>query len=201
MTQRPLGDDDDFLLEAIQQVRLGDQGAFEVIYNYCIVRVKGLCRCRLCASDRGMQIEEDLSSEVMTLLWQSLCDPDIRWQTCDELWHVLYRLVFERSTDRGKYNMRKKRRSDLNLAQLFSEIYGHRVSANGIAEVDAEDLVAVLVGSLPDEESKECIELKLAGATNDELAKRWQVTVRTVRRKVQYIREIYNDKIANEAGK
>jgi len=182
------------LLHAITRVRQGDSDAFEVIYHHCSGRVKNLCRYRLRWMDRGIHFEEDMASEIMTSIWKSLCDPFTTWVTADELWHAIHRLVFEQCIDRARYNTRKKRLAVLELPVLFDELYGHRVWANGVAEVDTRDLLKTLLGKLPDNELTEFVELKLRGLTNDEIANQWRVTVRTVQRKMDTVRQFFDDK-------
>ena len=136
-----------------------------------------------------------MASEIMTAIWKSLRDPSTTWVTSDEMWHAIHRLVFERCINRAKYNTRKKRRNVLELPVLFDELYGHRVRASGIAEVDTEDLVQALLETLPDNELLEFVVLKLRGLTNDEIADRWQVTVRTVQRKMDAVRRLFDGNV------
>jgi len=183
------------LLHAIERVRQGDSDAFEVIYHHCSGRVQNLCRYRLRWMDRCIHLEEDMASEIMTSIWKSLRDPRTSWVTSDELWHAIHRLVLQQCIDRARYNTRKKRRTVLELPVLFDELYGHRVWANGVAEVDTEDLLKALLEKLPDNELLEFVVLKLRGLTNDEIADQWRVTVRTVQRKMDAVRQLFDDRV------
>jgi DNA-directed RNA polymerase specialized sigma24 family protein len=200
MITRPCCENEDTsLVRAIEQVRNGDSVAFEVIYNHCIGTVRRLCRCRLCWKDLCIQFDDDLASEIMTALWKSICDPKLEWETENRLWQAIYRLVFERCINRGKYNKQQKRRNDLELGLLFDALYGHRDWGIGMAEVDAEDLAQVLLEKLPDNESREFVVCKLRGLTNDQIAVQWQVTIRTIQRRMDAVRQHFDEKVSIRA--
>ena len=192
--------EDVVLLQAIERVRHGDSDAFEVIYYHCIGKVQNLCCCRLRWADRCIHFEEDLASEIMTSIWESLCDSRTEWATSGELWQAMHRLVFERCINRVKYNSRNKRRNGLELRVLFDELYGHRVWAIGVAEVDARDLIDALLEKLPDNELREFVLLKLLGLTNDQIADQWQVTIRTVQRRMDAVWQLFDDMVAMGVG-
>ncbi len=201
MTTRPRCDDEDEgLLQAIERVRHGDSDAFEVIYHQCYGRVQRLCRRRLCWADRCIQYEEDLASEILLSIWKSLRDPQTKLATSDELWRFLHRLVFERCINRAKYNKQRKRRNELELPLLFDALYGHRVWAIGVAEVDAADLVQALLGEIPDSKARAFVVSKLHGLTNNEIADQWRINIRTVRRTIKGVRQLFDEKIAIRVG-
>ena len=84
---------------------------------------------------------------------------------------------------------------------LFDELYGHRVWAIGVAEVDARDLIEALLKKLPDNESCGFVVFKLRGLTNDEIADQWQVSVRTVQRKMAAVWQLFDDMVSTRVGK
>ena len=192
--------EDAVLLHAMERVQHGDSDAFEVIYYHCIGNVENLCRCRLRWADRGIHFEEDLASEIMTSVWKSLCDSRTEWATSDELWQAIHRLVFERCINRVKYNNRSKRRNGLELRVLFDELFGHRDWENGVAEVDARDLIDALLERLPDNELREFVLLKLLGLTNDQIADQWQVSIRTIQRRMDAVWQLFDGMVAMGVG-
>ncbi len=185
--------DDDVLLEAMQRARMGDCDAFTIIYERCIVRVRRLCRCKLCWRDRVQLYEDDLASEVMVSIWRSICNASADTWTLDDLWRALCRSSTDRCFDRTKRNNRQKRKSHLELSDLFQTLYGNQICRMGTEEVDTEDLVEKLLELLPSDELREIVVDRLDGLDLNEIAIRRDVSVRTVRRKLDTVWQIFLD--------
>jgi len=79
----------------------------------------------------------------------------------------------------------------LELAKLFDQLYGWRDIAIGIAEVDAEDMLEDFLRKLPDSDSKELIDLKRSGLTNEQIADQRHVDIRTVQRRLKALKLLY----------
>ena len=116
----------------------------------------------------------------------------------DELWRVLHRLVFERCIDRAKYNNRRKRRNELELSLLFDALYSRRLWANGVAEVDAEDLMQALLEEIPDHKARAFVVSKLWGLSNQQIADQWQVSIRTIQRTMESVKPLFDKKLRLE---
>ena len=86
------------------------------------------------------------------------------------------------------------------MSLLFDALYGHRVWAIGVAEVDAEDLLESLLEKLPDNELREFVLLKLLGLTNDQIADQWQVSIRTIQRRMDAVWQLFDGMVAMGVG-
>jgi len=189
MTENPFCDDA-AVIQAMEQVRNGDSDAFHLIYNHCFRKVHLLCRCRLCWADRCIHFEEDLTSEVMTSVWKSLRDPRTHWTSVDQLWQAIHRLILERCINRGRHNKRQKRRTISDLSLLFETLYRYRESVGGIAQVDTDDLLQALLRTLHNDELSDLVECKLQGLSNREIAAQRHISMRTIQRKLNSVRQV-----------
>jgi DNA-directed RNA polymerase specialized sigma24 family protein len=181
--------DETEVLQAIERIRDGDRNGFDVIYHVYVDSIRKLCRSRLQWADRCIYSEDDLASEILLDIWISIREKNIG--SAKDLWHSILRLAFERCVDRARYNGRSKRTSSLDLAKLFDQLYGCRDIAIGIAEVDAEDMIENFLRKLPDSDSKELIDLKRRGLTNEQIADQRHVDLRTVQRRLKALKLLY----------
>lgn len=188
MSPLPFRDETE-VLQAIERIRDGDRNGFDVIYHVYVDSIRKLCRSRLQWADRCIYSEDDLASEILLDIWISIREKKI--DSANDLWHAILRLAFERCTDRARYNCRSKRTSSLDLAKLFDQLYGWRDIAIGIAEVDAEDMMENFLRKLPDSDSKELIDLKRSGLTNEQIADQRHVDLRTVQRRLTALKLLY----------
>lgn len=188
MSPLPFRDDPE-VLQAIERIRDGDRNGFDVIYHVYVDSIRKLCRSRLQWADRCIYLEDDLASEILLDIWISIREKKI--DSAKDLWHSILRLAFERCVDRARYNGRSKRTSSLELAKLFDQLYGWRDVAIGIAEVDAGDMLEDFLRKLPDSDSKELIDLKRSGLTNEQIADQRHVDRRTVQRKLKTLKLLY----------
>lgn len=181
--------DETEVLQAIGRIRDGDRNGFDVIYHVYVDSIRKLCRSRLRWADRCIYLEDDLASEILLDIWISIREKNLG--SANDLWHAILRLAFERCVDRARYNGRSKRTSSLELAKLFDQLYGWRDIAIGIAEVDAEDMLEDFLRKLPDSDSKELIDLKRSGLTNEQIADQRHVDIRTVQRRLKALKLLY----------
>jgi len=188
MSPLPFRDETE-VLQAIERIRDGDRNGFDVIYHVYVDSIRKLCRSRLQWADRCIYSEDDLASEILLDIWISIREKKI--DSANDLWHAILRLAFERCVDRARYNGRSKRTSSLELAKLFDQLYGWRDIAIGIAEVDAEDMMENFLRKLPDSDSKELVDLKRRGLTNEQIADQRHVDRRTVQRRLKTLKLLY----------
>lgn len=188
MSPLPFRDETE-VLQAIERIRDGDRNGFDVIYHVYVDSIRKLCRSRLQWADRCIYSEDDLASEILLDIWISIREKKI--DSANDLWHAILRLAFERCVDRARYNGRSKRTSSLDLAKLFDQLHGWRDIAIGIAEVDAEDMMENFLRKLPDSDSKELIDLKRRGLTNEQIADQRHVDLRTVQRRLTALKLLY----------
>lgn len=181
--------DETEVLQAIESIRRGDRNGFDVIYYVYIDSIRNLCRSRLRWADRCIHFEEDVASEILLDIWISIREKNIG--SAKDLWHSILRLAFERCVDRARYNGRSKRTSSLELAKLFDQLYGWRDLAIGVAEIDAEDMLENFLRKLPDSDSKELIDLKRSGLTNEQIADQRHVDIRTVQRRLRTLKLLF----------
>jgi RNA polymerase sigma factor (sigma-70 family) len=190
MNERQSTEEELALLKAIEQLRSGDSKAFDVIYRLCFDRVEAYCRCKICSKDRQMRYEEDLASEIMIELWKTLRESKTEWNSPQQLWQAINRLVFERAIDHARKSKRQKRRSVFEWPDLSQESSKQQ---NDIAEMDANESLEYFCEQLDSRRHLEYVECKWSGMTNEEIAELWQVHVRSVRRTMLELRSAFEE--------
>lgn len=63
--------------------------------------------------------------------------------------------------------------------------------------VEFEDTWKLYIEGLPSDEFRQIVEFRLAGFTNVEIAERMKIPLRTVERRVQSIRKLWDERFAN----
>lgn len=185
----------------VKRLREGDQAAAQPLWETYYRRLVGLARKKLEGRARLVADEEDVALSA----FKSFCRGIERGrfpQLADrsDLWNLLVTITLHkvlhvvRDEGRGKRGGGRQpcsgdaEESDLDL---LSQIVGSEPTPEMAAEVaeQAERLLA----QLPDSELVELALLKMEGYTNGEIARRWQRTERTVERKLNLIRKIWEN--------
>lgn len=189
----------------IQDLRDKDPEAATRLWDRYAKRLAELARKRLGAMPRRMVDEEDVVASV----FESLClgagegrFPDLGNR--DELWRLLATITHEKAVDQIRHNRALKRGGgEVRGESVFSGTTGVGQSSpeeGGLAEAIEDELSPELLASmqdelqhllslLADETLRKIAVWRLEGFTNEEIAERLGVTVRTVERKLNLIRE------------
>ena len=119
----------------------------------------------------------------------AVCDPDERW-------HAILGLIKNLAFNRARNNGREKRRKVLDVASLFYELFGHLESASDMAQVELEDTFEEFLKRLSDRESRNLVALKRIDLTNETIADKLKIDVRTIQRRLETLRQVFDEMIA-----
>jgi RNA polymerase sigma factor (sigma-70 family) len=162
-----------------------------------------LARQKLSAAPRAVEDEEDLALSTIDSFFRRAADgqfPDLSRR--HELWSLLVTIVTRKAVNRLKKDRALKRGGRHNESDQFrQEGDGHfRAFAELIADEPAPEALAELneelhrrLSLLDGEMLREVALLRLEGFTNQEIAEQLNVAERTVRRKINRIRQEWTE--------
>ena len=185
--------------------RLSDQpeSSMQVIWNNFYTRLVEHARKKMGAMPRRQLDEEDIATDAMNSLFQGVQAgkfPDLNDR--DDLWKLLLTITTRKAGKAIRGNLAQKRGGGgVRGESIFYNPnddggagLGNIAGAEPTVEF-AEDVVKSceeLLGSLDDELLREIALLKLEGFTSEEIATRHGCAVRTVERKLNRIRGIWD---------
>lgn len=184
----------------IDAARAGDSDAETDLWNHYFGQVTRLARVRMLALQRTVYDEEDATSSALRSLFRGLREdrfPELHDRS--NLWRVLVLIT-----------KRKAR------AQWRREQAGHRVPAGAVdAEAPIEQIISSeptpdfvsemmdeterLLESLGDDRLRRIAVMRMDGLTNDEIADRLGCASRTIRRKIDLIRDTWGESADDES--
>jgi RNA polymerase sigma factor (sigma-70 family) len=189
----------------LRQLADGDQVAAQKLWERYGKSLTRYARRRFQSVFSPAEDEEDLVQSVFRVLWAGATQgrfDDV--ENRDELWWLMLAITRRRALNRQAYNQRQKRGTVT-------------VPLNGPADGDghASDFAANLAGSHPppelilmlseqqqrlfamlrDDVLRSIAQLRLEGYTHEEIARKLDVTPRTVIRKVNLIREQWSQEL------
>jgi RNA polymerase sigma factor (sigma-70 family) len=171
----------------IVQLKDGKAEAAEKLWQRYFEKVVGLARKKLGSAPRQMMDEEDIAVNVFDNLWQGAAKgkfPELRNR--DNLWPLLVVLTSRRVYDHFRHE--KQRPSDAGGEELDTLI----------AKDPSAEYVAIMTENFSrlfamlEPKQKKVAQAKLEGLENTEIAKALGCSLRTVERKLQIIREIWD---------
>ena len=177
-------------------VKEGDPNSEEALWARYYSQIVDLARRKMTRRPQ-LKNEEDIAVSVFAKFFAAAKSGRLRHLTDrDGLWRLLFKITQRKLTDSYRYETRTKRQPSngktVSLDELdCGQVAGGRVPAPEFAALMAEELQQLL-DSLPTERSQNVVILKLAGATNEEIADELGCTVRTVERTFQRIRDSYD---------
>lgn len=195
-------ENDHSVTQWIAKLRDGDDEAACELWNRYSGRVVRLARKKLGAFCRRVADEEDVAQSVFRRLYQNTKDGNFpQLQDREGLWNLLIVLTSNRATDQKRHLGSQKRGGGRVRGD---SVFGDRVAAKELHglddrrgnEVPAEMIVELaethdlLMQGLDDQLAK-VARWKLEECDNAEIAKRLNITERSVRRKLDCIREIW----------
>ncbi|TWU48565.1 RNA polymerase sigma factor [Rubripirellula tenax] len=181
------------------QLRQGDPAAAAKLWDRLFQRLAEVARSQL--SNRRVSDEEDIAAGVLTTLCNAAdrgALPSI--DSRDDLWRMLMSWTKNDCIDQGRNDARAKRGGgkvrgdsvfDGSSDAGFDLIADISPSPQTLAEMD-EQLQRMLM-KLGDPMLSEIAVAKMEGYSNEELATRYEVTIRTIERKLGMIRRRWSN--------
>ena len=189
------------MTEWISALKDGEASAAESLWEHYFGRLVALARSKLTAAPRRAADEEDVALSAFKSLCLGAAEgkfPHLRDR--DNLWPLLVVLTVRKAQDLVKHERRKKRGGDgahTGGASISHEEWNSIVGAEPTPEFSAmvSENFEQLLGHL-DATQRQIALLKLDGYNNAEVAERLDCGLRTVERRLELIRRIWQ-----EAGK
>ncbi len=183
--------------ECIAKLKLGDEASAQKLWDHYFRRLVALARAKLSMARSPVADEEDVAlSAFKSLCWGAANDRFPQLHDRDNLWPLLVVLTVRKSHDLMKHQRRLKRggraspdgdvRQRIDVDQLLD-----REPTPEFAAMIAENYQRLL--DQLDEQQRQIAELKLAGDTNREVAEKLGCGLRTVDRRLQLIRRIWDE--------
>lgn len=186
----------------LRQLGQGDQDAARQLWNRYGDALKRLIRSRFGGAITAAADEEDLTQSVFHVLWQGAAAG--RWDTIkdrNELWWLLLAITRRKAINRQAYNTRLKRGAGVETVPGQETLCGDTSSTPLDRVADDRpppDLILMLeeeqqrlLGCLRDDVLRSIAVMKLDGDSHEQIAQRFDVTPRTVIRKLNLIRETW----------
>jgi DNA-directed RNA polymerase specialized sigma24 family protein len=183
---------DGSVTRCIADLKAGEAAAAEQLWQGYFQRLVGLARTKLAPGARAVADEEDVALSA----FKSLClgaargrFPELRDR--DNLWPLLVALTAHKAADLAKHQQRQKRGGGLRPDVAALETLLSREPTPEFSAMVAENCARLLDRlELP---LRQIAQLRLDGYTNIEIAERLGCAVRTVERRLELIRRIWNE--------
>ncbi len=196
----------------LDQVKAGDQRAAQLIWQRYFAPLVRVASSHLRRSAKRTADEEDIAVSAFDALFRGAAQgrfPDLNDR--QDLWQVLVMLTERKSVDYDR-RVRAERRGGGNVRgdSVFQNI-DHSLPIQGgfqqvIGREPTPEFTAMmsdelnrLMSKLEDEVAGQIALLKLAGHTNDEIGDALGISLRSVERKLNLIRRIWQEDRSNES--
>ena len=187
----------------LRQFSHGDQEAARQLWNRYGEALKRLIRCHYGGAVNAAADEEDLTQSVFQVLWRGATTGRLgEIKDRDELWWLLLAITRRKAINRQAYNTRLKRGADVETIQQQETVCGATPLDQVADERPPPDLILMLeeeqqrlLGCLRDDVFRSIAKMKLEGASHEQIAKKLDVTPRTVIRKLNLIRETWSKEL------
>lgn len=187
----------------IEELKVGREDAATQLWNRYFDQLVRLARQRLGNAERRVSNEEDLAVSVFFALCNGAANQRFkRLRNRNDLWMLLVAITSNKAVDQIRRQTCQKRGAGRSrgLSGLISPHASTDVQAKEIlsAEPSPEllasmnDQLRFLLGLLRDDKQRRIVQLRLAGYTNAEIAKHVQISIRSVERKVEIVREVWS---------
>jgi DNA-directed RNA polymerase specialized sigma24 family protein len=189
---------DDAVTVWLGQLQAGDAGAVRPLWDAYFHRLVGLARQRLGAAPRRAADEEDIALSA----FDSFCRnaeagrfPDLTDR--DSLWRLLAAFTLRKAAHHLRDAARLKRGGGTTDAAsgALSEVLSREPDPAAAAEMVEE--CDRLLGALGDPDLRRIALLRMAGCTVEEVGDRVGCAPRTVKRKLQLIRAIWEQEVGD----
>ncbi len=187
-----------------------DPQAAQELWQRYFARLARLARTKLSQRQRRVRDEEDVALSAFHSFFRGVADGRFcKLNDGDDLWQVLVMLADRKAIDQKRRHLAAKRgggevRGDSaflkgDLSSLLGGIDDIPGGEPNPALVDCfSETCAELLGSLQDPELVQVALLKMEGYTNDEIAQQLGRVTRSVERKLQTIRKIWEKQYSTD---
>ena len=190
----------------IQKLRTGEDRAASELWDRYFVRLRQLARRRLGANPRQAADEEDVAVSVFDSLCRGISEGKFdRLSDRDDLWRLLIVLTRQKSVDGIRHEARLKRGGGQVQSLSAQQDDEKDLTEFLAADPDPAFLTSVdeqcerLMALLRDDTLRTIAMRKMEGVTNDEIAGELGLSERTIRRKVDLIREDWQNELVAES--
>ena len=192
-------DESESVTQWIAEIKAGGEGvdaAQQELWSRYFDRLVALARVRLIGAPRGAADEEDVALSALNSFFSGVERERFPiLQDRDNLWSLLASITVRKAINQRRRLQAAKRGGGLQLDASQSDVIARLVDeALTPAHLAAmNDQCRMLMKALDDPKLERIARLKLAGYTNEEIARRDSVALRTVERKLNRIRHIWSE--------
>lgn len=191
----------------IKDLKAGDNNAARQLWGRYFPRLVEMAKRKLAGAARRTADEEDIALSVM----HALCDGAAagrfnQLETRDDLWSLLVAITRKKAVDQVRRQTSQKRgagevrghsifaaRATDGEEAGFEQVIGEQPTPEFLAQIDEQH--AHLLNLLRDDVQKDIVRYKLAGFSNEEIAEKLGISLRTVERKLGVIRDAWSKEL------
>lgn len=188
-------------------LKRGEEEAARQVFERCFERLIQVAKSRMAGASRRVADEEDVALSVFHSLCRGAAAGRFeRLRDRGELWQMLVAITQQKVVDLMRHNVRQKRGGgEVRGESVFLENDAEQL-ARGIDEYAIEELTPQflctlaeehqrLLGLLRDDTLRKIALLRMEGYADEEIATQLGISLRTVERKLQLIREQWTKEI------
>jgi RNA polymerase sigma factor (sigma-70 family) len=199
---------DESVTQWITALRQGNEEAARQLWMRYFEKLAALARRRFHASPGRVADEEDIALSVFQYLCEGAKRGDLdELNDRDQLWRLLVTVTTHKVIDQRRQSNAQKRGGGKVRGESVFFGMGNNSSAQGfdrvIGETSEPDFLAQvaeqhdrLLDQLQDESLRRIVLWKVEGMNNEQIAASLDITSRSVRRKVERIREIWQEELS-----
>jgi DNA-directed RNA polymerase specialized sigma24 family protein len=195
----------------IHGLKAGQDEAVAALWNRYFQQLVRVAGRKLGGASRRVVDEEDIALTAFNSLCIGAAEGRFaRLENRDDLWQILVALASRKAVDQIRRNVSQKRgggmvRGDSIMISSLSDAPGG--FEQFMSEEPTPDMILTVeeeysrrLAQLDDDTLKQLAQLRLEGYSNEELAEKIGISLRSVERKLSVIRDIWTREIAEEDG-
>lgn len=188
----------------IKELKSGDGEAARQLWNRYFQRLVEVAGRKLGGAARRMADEEDVALSVL----QALCEGAAagrfeQLENREDLWSLLVAITSKKAIDQvRRQTSRKRGAGEVRGNSIFATADGDAGFEQVIAEQPTPEFIALmseehsrLLDMLRDEAQREIVRYRLAGYSNEEIASKVGISLRSVERKLNVIRDAWSKEL------
>lgn len=186
----------------ITQLKDGDSVAVQNLWNRYSARLATLAEQRLKNAPKGIADEEDVAASVFHCLYRGAAAGRFEnIKNRDDLWWLLLAITKQKVVDHVRRESAQKRSPRKNVPELgglasdnnsfiLDQLVGDEPTPEFLVSLEEEH--QRLLGLLRDDRLRQIAVCRIEGFTVAEIARRLQISMRSIERKLQLIRSIWS---------
>lgn len=187
-------------------LKRGEEEAARQVFERCFDRLIQIARSRLGGASRRVSDEEDVALSVFHSLFRGATAGRFeQMQDRDHLWQMLVAITQQKVVDLKRHNVRQKRgggevrgdsvflTSNDQAPAGFDDFAVEELTPDFISQLEEEH--QHLLDKLRDDTLRRIALLRMEGFTDAEISSELGISLRTVERKLQLIRETWSREI------